>query len=94
MCSIICGILQGSILELLLFLIYVNDLHNASSILKPVMIGDDTNLFLSNKDINKLFNDINIELQKISIWFKANKLSLNLTKPKTDSFSLTKQKTS
>ena len=42
-----------------------NDLHKASSIiLKLVMFADDTNLFLSNKDINKLFNDMNFELQK------------------------------
>ena len=43
------------------------------------MFAEDTNLFLSNKDINQLFNDMNIELQKFSIWFKTNKLSLNLT---------------
>ena len=71
MCSIICDIPQGFILRPLLFLIYVNDLHNASSILKSVMFADDTNLFLSNKDINKLFIDNNVEMQKILIWFKT-----------------------
>ena len=46
------------------------------------MFVDDTNLFLSNKDISKLFNKMNVELQKMSGWLKSNKLSLNLTKTK------------
>ena len=91
MCNIICSIPQGSILGPLLCLIYVYDLHKGISILKPVMFADNTNMFLSNKDINKLFNDMNVELQKMSIWFKANKLSLNLTKTKWTHF-LSKKK--
>ena len=94
MCSIICGVPQGSILGPLLFLIYVNDLHKESLILTPVMFADDTNLFLSNKDISKLFNDMNVELQKMSIYFKANKLSLslNLAKAKWTLFHSQKKK--
>ena len=53
---------------------------------------DYTNLFLSSKDINKLFNDMNVELQKISTWFKANKLTLNLTKVKWTLFQSQKKK--
>ena len=56
------------------------------------MFADDTNMFLSTKDINKLFNDINVELQKMSIWLKANKLSLNLTKLKWTLFHSQKKK--
>ena len=90
MCSIICCIPQGSIVGPLLFFFYVN--KKPSSILKPVMFADDTNLFLSNKDINKLFNDMNVQPQKMSIWFKANKLSLNLNKTKWTLFHSQKKK--
>ena len=83
---------QVPILGPLLFLIYVNDLHKTTLILKPVIYADDTNLFLSNKYINKPVNDVNFELQKISIWFKENKFCLNLTKIKWTLFHLQKKK--
>ena len=36
---------KGSILGLLLFLLYISDLPNVSNILDPIMFADDTNLF-------------------------------------------------
>ena len=47
-----------------------NSTEHAILQLQFVMSADDTNLFLSNKDIKKLFNDMNVTLQKTSIWFK------------------------
>ena len=41
------------------------------------MFADDTNLFCKSKTVKTLFLKANIELQKISEWFQANKLSLN-----------------
>ena len=67
---------QGSTLGPLLFLVYVNDLHKASDVLHPAMCADDTNLFYFYK--KTLFGTF--ELQKIRECFRANKLSLNVTK--------------
>ena len=40
----------------------------------------------------KLVTDVNVELQKISIWLKENKLSLDLTKMKSTLFHSQKKK--
>ena len=49
---------------------------------KIILFADDTNVFLSHKDADCLANILNTELNKLLIWFKANKLSLNLKKTK------------
>jgi hypothetical protein len=78
--DIICGVPQGSILGPLLFILYVNDITNSTSVLDFTLFADDTTILYSHKDIASKMNIINAELDKVSNWFKANKLSVNASK--------------
>ncbi len=77
---ITCGVPQGSVLGPILFTLYINDLVHASSALELLLFADDTNVFCSDKNLQHLTLKINTELQKLSIWFASNKLSLNISK--------------
>ena len=72
----------------LLFLLFINDLPNATNFL-TLLFADDTTFQLSGLDINELFNFANIELEKSAVWFRANKLTLNVKKTKFMVFSET-----
>jgi hypothetical protein len=74
------GVPQGSILGPILFLIYINDIIYTSEKLSFVLFADDTNVFYVDDNLNNLSNNLKIELDKLRIWFLANKLSINISK--------------
>src|SRR5207244_11455424 len=60
--------------------LYINDITNCSDVLHFILFADDTNLLHSDYSLDNLLSVINSELDKLSCWFKVNKLSLNLEK--------------
>ncbi len=79
LCDIDCGVPQGSILGPLLYLLYVNDISQASTA-NILSFADDTSLYISDRNLKTLYDRANVEINKLYQWFCANKLSLNAKK--------------
>ena len=77
--TIACGVPQGSILGPLLFILYINDLNTVLDVLRTIMFADDTNLFLTGKNLDEIKIQLNEKLKTISLWFQTNLLSLNVS---------------
>ena len=76
--AINCGVLQGSVLGLLLLLLYINDLNQAINSCKVNHFADDTNLLCLRNSIKKLDKLVNADLKHLINGLNANKISLNV----------------
>jgi hypothetical protein len=63
----------------ILFLCYINDIFNASS-LATFLFADDTTCLAENPNLQDLITYVNTELNKLAVWFKANKMAVNVSK--------------
>ena len=73
----------------MLFIIYSNDRTNSLKSCNCVLFADDTTIYQSHHDINILRKLVEEELSNLISWFKANTLSLNVSKTNVIIFSKT-----
>ena len=78
--TIKCGVPQGSILGPLFFILYINDLQNASELVELLLFADDTSIFYSHSNPNTLEFVLNNVIKNIEVWLRCNKLSVNVKK--------------
>ena len=74
------GTPQGSCLGPLIFLIFTNDLYRHLHHCGSILFADDTTLYKSHRNLRYLKWCLEDEMQNITKWFTANKLTLNLGK--------------
>ncbi len=80
--TIKCGVPQGSILGLMLFLAYVNDLSRYLGDCRTSLYADDTAVYCSSNSYVEIILSLRIEASNIIQWLRANKLTLNVSKTK------------
>ena len=77
----------GSILGLLLFLIFFNDFPDALKKSKVLMYADDTVIYYVHSDINAIEKVLNEEMSYLLRYLYQNELILNLKKGKTEAMA-------
>ena len=78
--KLLTGLLTGSVLSCILFLLYVNDLPNISDQITPILFADDTTLSFSGSNMENVTSKCNSELEKFLVWTQANRLRINTEK--------------
>ena len=75
-----CSVPHKSILGLLLFIFYINDLPKIVNIVGITMFADDTNFMRTISSLNEIKGNLILALHKIYNWLTCNKPSLNTVK--------------
>ena len=74
------GVVQGSLLGPLLFIIYVNNIVNCAPDIKFVLYADDTSMFTLSQSLEQSSRVMNRALERVREWLCNNRLTLNVAK--------------
>ena len=83
LCDILLGVFQGSILGVILFLIFINDIFMVNNELISNLFADDDTVLGSADNIQDLIAKTNIDLRSLVQWYNANQLLIHPKKTKT-----------
>ena len=58
----------------------MNDFSRSSDLLFSILFADDTSVFIEGTNFENISKILNTELEKVNMWLKANKLTINTKK--------------
>ena len=76
------GVPQGSLLGVLLFQIFINDMPKALKFCSGILYADDTTIYILGRNVRFMQRKLQSDINQVSMWLKENSLKLNVAKTK------------
>ena len=76
------GVVQGSLLGVIIFQLFINDLPKCLTYSMSILYADDTTLYIIGRSLKFLRQKMQSDLNSLSEWLSVNTLKLNVKKTK------------